>query len=102
MVKIVERSEEEKKKKQRISKLIQIANESLEGKFKANSSIFSGISLFKEPYETADHSAMYVSLLGENEILVKNPNYLDTAIKLAEAYEKSGEPEFTVKKDYDE
>mgnify|MGYP001558031811 CR=1 FL=1 len=38
----------------------------------------------------------------KNLIQLYNPKYLDEALKLAEAYEKAGFGEFTVKKEYEE
>jgi len=42
-----------------------------------------------------------ISLMGtERRVFVSNPKFFDTAMKLARAYEESGEGQFTVKKEY--
>lgn len=37
-----------------------------------------------------------------NKIIVKYPEFFQDAVSLAEAYERFGEPEFEVQKDYSE
>ena len=103
MVKIIEKTDIEKERERRNSKLVKIAEELLEEKFDIRSFFPESIHLFKKRYEVLNKQAINVFFLGDkNEILVQSPEYLNDAISLAKAYEASGELEFTVRKDYNE
>ena len=103
MVKIVERSFKELAEKERESKLENIAKMFLGEKFEVDTTPLGNIALSPKKIDEP-HIAIVVYLIypPDNKIRVNNRDYLEEAIKLAEAYESSGEPEFTIKKDYDE
>lgn len=97
MVRVIGRSAEEREGIKRGSRLAVIAREvfpecSITGE--GGSSVY--ISVF-----SPGKKGIHVYYL-ENCIRIDDKSIFDDALKLAEAYEDSGEPEFTVKKDYDE
>ena len=106
---------------ERNNKLVKITREICGRKFHIfKSSIeINQLSLYRKSffkdlfYKFKEKTGMYVYLgaycdwsgrpiTPRGSITVYNKDCLDDAIKLAEAYETSGEEEFTVKKDYDE
>ncbi len=99
MVKIIGRSAKENTKKERESKLIKIAKEVFGEEFKILNTLDCIINL-QEPDSPFNIPISVILFTTENKISVNDPEYLDSAIKLAKAYESSGEPEFIVKKDY--
>ncbi|MEK6872391.1 MAG: hypothetical protein AABW90_00075 [Nanoarchaeota archaeon] len=102
MVKIIGKSLEEITNDEREDKLIKIAERVLGEEFKVINSI-TYIALIPKKTTELYKTQINVSLIHLiNMIEVNNPKWIDYAIRLAEAYESSGEPEFTVKKNYDE
>lgn len=99
MVKIIDKSTEELKEEARLNKLERIAREVCGEKFKINTKV-GNIYLHSKLLMPNNPDFFVYLMTGKNEVLVSNSSYLNDAIKLAEAYEASGETEFTVKKDY--
>jgi len=102
MVKVVERTPEEIAEMNRVDKLVKIVEENFGGKFLVNRGLYVNVFTVKlaerggKPY---DFSPIYVSLR-HNLINLDSAEYFDDAVRLAELYEASGEPEFTVKRNY--
>jgi len=95
MVKIEELSKKEIEERNRFSKLVEIAMKTLPSHNLDSTSI--GIGLSPHPDRLADRIHVTPH---NNRIVVYSAGAYDSAIKLANAHESSGEPEFTVKKDY--
>ena len=95
MVKVVELTKKEIEERERISKLIEITRDV----FPTNDAInFVGGSIFIIPDSTINDSICVCPY--RNLINVPNRHLFDYALNLAEEYEKRGESEFTVKKEY--
>ena len=100
IVRVIEKSEKEKDAQKMHNNLVDITNRLFGEKFIVTSNL--GIGLFKKPYQIMSKQVISVNtIFNQREISIKNPEYLNDAMSLAEAYEKSGEQEFTIKKDYD-
>jgi hypothetical protein len=97
MVKVVGLSEEEIKQQKRISKLEGIAKEVFPNVRVESNGL--GISVTKE----GSLMLLYGLLRSIDQFMhVYTPEVFEGAVKLAEAYEKVGEPEITIKKEYRE
>ena len=95
MVKIIGQTEEELKARERLSKLVQIAKQvfpKVRVSTLENNRYYLSVNL--------QEGLISVHLLGGREIYAFSTALLQPAVKLAKAYEKSGEPEFTIKKQY--
>ncbi len=91
MVKVVEKSLEERAREEKINTLARITNELLGTDAVENG--MTGFDLFI-------HEKIHVSILCENKIIIPEEKYFDTAMRLAEAYEKVTGSEWIVKKNY--
>ena len=99
MVKVLERSEEEKKNHERASKLEKIIKSLVPQAIIDKGLMPYMLSIGDKKSKQYRTMTMSVNLL-DNKIIVYSPPYLNRAIKIAQAYEQSGEHEFIVKKDY--
>lgn len=100
MVKILGQTEEELKARERLSKLVEIAKQVFP---EARVSTLENHDNYLSVNLQGDlRGTITVHLLGGREIHIYNNSLLQSAVKLAESYENSGEPEFTVKKGYSE
>lgn len=100
MVKIIGLTEEEIIERQRLSKLVAITQQVFpETRVRTLDNHYNYLSL---NFPGDQGGEITVHLLTRNEIYVYNISHLNQAVKLAEAYERSGEQEFTVKKLYSE
>ena len=111
MVKVASLDKNTIRRRERISKLAEIARQEFPlGKVSCNENEAYDFSVF--PYNDKP-SYLYVSTLVKNEIQVNKPNLLEDAVKLAEVYERverksylfgllNIKSEFTVQKDYEE
>lgn len=97
MVKRRDDTSERIKKIEQIGKLEGIARKVFEG-FDILSSDIGAI--FIKPGEGQRKTCVEVSLLSGYNITVRNPDLYDLAVRLAQEYENSGEPEFTLVTDY--
>ena len=95
MVKIEELTLDEIDERNRISKLSELAKGVIQQSIVTNSTI--GIILSVEGRKSAPIT-VYPS---HNIICVYDRQFFDSAVVLAKRYEASGEPEFTVKKNYE-
>lgn len=97
MVKVLEESEEERHERQRGNRLVEIARETLPGCSIDDPSPELGFLVYLKPSERKCYLSVWPE---DNQIVVKKREAFDAAMKLAAAYEERGEPEFSVKKDY--
>lgn len=97
MVKVIGLSKDEVERRERASKLVEITKEVLGSEAKIDDSPYSFFSVYPNP---KIKSPIYV-IPNDNFIIINDPKLLDYALGLANSYERTGEPEFTVKKDYD-
>ncbi len=95
MVKILDLNNEEMKERERLSKLVQIAKEVFpQAKVSTLENHYNYLSV------NLQEGTISVHLLGGREIYANSKFLLYPAVRLAEAYEKNSEGEFTVKKQY--
>lgn len=95
MVKILENTETIESQEERDSRLAKIVKK-IFPQVETNSPIGGQFGvLFKE-----DKFVQIYVYSNRNYIRVTNKKHFNKALKIAEQYEKIGEPEFTVKKDY--
>lgn len=97
MVKIKELSEKEINERKLESALVDLVRRRFQPSagFRVNEIPQVGISVSHD-----GRSAVYIKFLG-SEMLVKSPDYLDTAVRLAEDYETIlGKDKVTVKKEW--
>ncbi len=97
MVKIVGLSKDEIREQGRISKLERITKRLL-----PQAKVTSGASAIDIYIEGDLVLLAYEDINKKFLINVYQPQAFESAIKIAEAYEKAGEPEITVKKNYTE
>lgn len=91
MVKVVEKTLEEKAREEKINTLIGVTTELLGSDAVENGMTGFDLFVIKE---------LHVSVLCGHRIRVPEEKYFDTAMKLAEAYETATGKEWTVKKEY--
>ena len=96
MVKVADESPEEIARETRLSKLAVIAKDFLPHATSVHS--WGGYYIMIH-FDDTGQSKIDI-YLNENVMNVKSQRYLDYAVKLAENYERLGEPEFTVKRRY--
>jgi len=108
MVKIIELSSREVKRRERISKLVEATRDVLPWSY-IHTDPREGFSFSVYPMGKESSKYLFVSTFSGNDIKVKDPSLLDDAIKLAKGYEKVDTLLFglvsriyTVKKDYEE
>ena len=94
MVKILERDSEEKRREERASRLVQMARE-VGPDFEFNMGMSPGWIMAR-----AEGSAALCIRPFDNRISVYSAQYFPSAVKMAKAFEKAGELEFTVEKRY--
>ena len=97
MVKIVDKDPKEIEYEERTNRLIALTRNVLPENYRVGT--FSD-TLFLVYAQDAAFDSMLCIHTVSNKIRINHPSSLETAIELARAYEKVGEPEFTVKKDY--
>jgi|GEM_PF-4487273 len=95
MVKVIGLTDREKADRERQSRLLEIAKKTFP------SAKVMAIEELNYLRVNLTYGVLSVHTLGDNEIRVDQPATLDGAKRLAQAYEKSGEKEFTVKKMYE-
>ena len=111
MVKIIELSSREVKRRARISKLVEVTKDVLPGSYipciPADSREGWGFSVYPHGKESSEY--LFISTFSGNDIKVKDPSLLDDAVKLAKRYEEVDtflfgliSRKYTVKKDYEE
>ena len=98
MVKVEDLSLEDISKRHRESHLEEIAKKTV-GRFKVSRCLT--IHVCSSPIYPFGSLPIHV-FSDDNSIQVSNSKYFEMAIKLAVAYEKAGEGEFTVKKKYND
>ena len=97
MVKIVGKEQTEIAREQRASKLVDILNENFGERFSETPLNPYTAQVYDKNIKSKHAFSIDFS---DNQIKVSRSEYLGDAVRLAEIYEKSGEPEFTVKKNY--
>lgn len=91
MVKIVEKTLEERAREEKLKTLVSVTKELL-----GSDTVVYGLTSF----DIFVNELIHVSVFCEDSIGVPEEKYFDTAMKLAEAYEKATGSEWIVKKRY--
>ncbi len=95
MVKILENTKTIESQEERDSRLSKIVKK-IFPRVEIGSPVFGQFGVF---FKEDEFAQIYV-FLNRNYIRVTNKKYFNRALKIAKKYEKIGEAEFTIKKDY--
>jgi len=98
MVKVVGLTKEEIEERKRRNKLEQITKTTFTSEAQITTQFNSWIEIKPNP---KIYSSIFVTP-DRHRIRIDNPELFSYAQTLAEAYERNGEPEFTIKKTYEE